>query len=46
MTALGDAFAAIKANTASDYTISDGYREYHFDGFSIIVKSDEQGVGR
>lgn len=46
MTALGDAFASIKANTANDFTISDGYREYHFDGFSIIVKAEEQDAGR
>ena len=37
MTALGAAFAAIESGAASDYTISDGYREYSFDGFSIIV---------
>jgi len=37
MTALGAAFAAIKNGTAEDVTISDGYREYHFDGFSVIV---------
>lgn len=37
MTALGQAFADIAAGTATDVTLSDGYREYHFDGFSIIV---------
>jgi glyoxylase-like metal-dependent hydrolase (beta-lactamase superfamily II)/membrane-bound inhibitor of C-type lysozyme len=37
MTALGDAFAAIENGTASDYVMADGFREYHFDGFSIIV---------
>ncbi len=46
MTALGDAFAAIKAGDADDYSISDGYREYFFDGFSIMVKSESQDVGR
>jgi len=39
MTALGQAFAAIEAGTAGDVTISDGHRQYHFDGFSVIVKS-------
>jgi glyoxylase-like metal-dependent hydrolase (beta-lactamase superfamily II)/membrane-bound inhibitor of C-type lysozyme len=37
MTALGDAFAAIENGTANDYVMADGFREYHFDGFSIIV---------
>ncbi|MDH3533866.1 MAG: MBL fold metallo-hydrolase, partial [Gammaproteobacteria bacterium] len=37
MTALGAAFAAIEAGTANDFTISDGYSEYHFDGFSVII---------
>ena len=37
MTALGQAFADIEAGSASDFTISDGHREYHFDGFSVIV---------
>ena len=37
MTALGDAFAAIEGGTAGDYVVSDGFREYRFDGFSIIV---------
>jgi membrane-bound inhibitor of C-type lysozyme len=37
MTALGDAFAAIESGTADDFVISDGLREYRFDGFSIIV---------
>ena len=40
MSALGQAFADIEADRASDVTISDGNREYHFDGFSIIVKDD------
>jgi glyoxylase-like metal-dependent hydrolase (beta-lactamase superfamily II) len=42
MSALGQAFADIEAGRASDVTISDGNREYHFDGFSIIVKDDER----
>ena len=37
MTALGQAFADIAAGTAMDVTLSDDYREYHFDGFSVIV---------
>jgi glyoxylase-like metal-dependent hydrolase (beta-lactamase superfamily II)/membrane-bound inhibitor of C-type lysozyme len=37
MTALGDAFAAIKQGTAHDYVMADGFREYRFDGFSVIV---------
>lgn len=37
MTALGQAFADIAAGTAMDVTLSDGHREYHFDGFSVIV---------
>ncbi len=38
MTALGEAFADIESGAAIDYTISDGVREYQFDGFSVIVK--------
>jgi len=38
MTALGAAFADIEAGTATDVTLSDGNREYHFDGFSVIVR--------
>lgn len=45
MTALGAAFAAIEAGTADDVTISDGFREYHFDGFSVIVRDAEQTAG-
>lgn len=36
--AMHEAFQAIIGGTASDYTISDGNREYPFDGFSIIVR--------
>ncbi|MFQ6004947.1 MAG: MBL fold metallo-hydrolase [Woeseia sp.] len=39
MTALGRAFAKIKADTA-EYVITDGNREYEFDGFSIIVRGE------
>ena len=38
MTALGHAFADIQSGAALDYPISDGLREYQFDGFSVIVK--------
>ena len=38
MTALGQAFSDIKSGVADDYTISDGIREYQFDGFSVMVK--------
>ena len=40
MIALGRAFEEIKAGTA-EYMMTDGNREYQFDGFSVIVK-DEQ----
>jgi glyoxylase-like metal-dependent hydrolase (beta-lactamase superfamily II) len=40
MTALGDAFAAIEDGTADDYVMTDGFREYRFDGFSVIVDAD------
>lgn len=36
--AMHEAFQAIIGGTAGDYTISDGNREYPFDGFSIIVR--------
>ncbi len=45
MTALGNAFASIQAGTADDVTVSDGYREYQFDGFSVIVRGTDQGAG-
>lgn len=41
MTALGMAFADIESGKATDYTISDGLREYRFDGFSVIVKEQQ-----
>ncbi len=37
MIALGLAFEQIKAGTV-EYVVTDGNREYHFDGFSVIVK--------
>jgi hypothetical protein len=37
MTSLGDAFAAIESGAADDFVMTDGFREYRFDGFSIIV---------
>lgn len=40
MTALGQAFADIKSGDAQNFTLSDGHREYQFDGFSIIVSDD------
>ena len=40
MIALGRAFEEIKAGIA-EYMMTDGNREYQFDGFSVIVK-DEQ----
>ncbi len=41
MTALGQAFADIRSGKATDYTLSDGLREYEFDGFSVIVKDQQ-----
>ena len=38
--AMADAFRAIRAGTAGDYTVSDGNREYFFDGFSVIVRGE------
>jgi len=38
MTALGDAFSAIESGASDDVTVADGYLEYHFDGFSVIVR--------
>ncbi|MDX1482095.1 MAG: MBL fold metallo-hydrolase, partial [Woeseiaceae bacterium] len=46
MTALGDAFAAIVSGRADEVTIADGYREYFFDGFSVIVRDDDQAAGQ
>ncbi|MGH8224005.1 MAG: MBL fold metallo-hydrolase [Woeseiaceae bacterium] len=40
MTALGRAFAGIRSGEATDYVVSDGNREYRFDGFSVIVTGD------
>ncbi len=44
MTALGDAFAAIENGTADDFVMSDGFREYRFDSFSIIVDANNPVV--
>ncbi len=41
MTALGQAFAEIESGKATDYTLSDGLREYQFDGFSVIVEEQQ-----
>lgn len=41
MTALGQAFADIQSGAATDVTISDNNREYHFENFSVIVKNEE-----
>ena len=38
MSALGQAFADIQTGKATNYTISDGVREYPFDGFSVVVR--------
>jgi glyoxylase-like metal-dependent hydrolase (beta-lactamase superfamily II) len=46
MSALGAAFASIRDGTATDMTVSDGYREYRFDGFSVIVRDDGQAAGQ
>jgi glyoxylase-like metal-dependent hydrolase (beta-lactamase superfamily II) len=40
VTALGAAFAAIEDGSADDPVMTDGLREYRFDGFSIIVDAD------
>ena len=39
MTALGIAFEQIKAGSV-EYVVTDGNREYQFDGFSVIVKGE------
>jgi glyoxylase-like metal-dependent hydrolase (beta-lactamase superfamily II) len=40
MLALGLAFEQIKAGTV-EYEVTDGNREYQFDGFSVIVEGDQ-----
>ena len=45
MTELHDAFVAIESGTAENVTVSDGYREYDFGDFSIIVRAAEQPAG-
>jgi glyoxylase-like metal-dependent hydrolase (beta-lactamase superfamily II) len=39
--ALGRAFAEIQTGQAQDFTLSDGLREYHFDGFSVLTRAPE-----
>lgn len=46
MTALGDAFADIRAGKAKNYAVSDGNYEYQFGGFSVIVRADEPGLAK
>jgi hypothetical protein len=38
--ALDKAFTAIRAGEATDYTLTDGMRQYYFVGFSIIVNPE------
>lgn len=40
LVAMDQAFRAIQAGTHDDWVLSDGNREYFFDGFSIIVAGD------
>ena len=41
MLALGKAFADIQSGAASDYIVSDGVREYRFQGFSVMVREKQ-----
>jgi glyoxylase-like metal-dependent hydrolase (beta-lactamase superfamily II) len=41
MTALGQAFADIQSGAATDVTISDDIHEYHFNGFSVMVRQED-----
>jgi len=41
MLSLGKAFADIQSGTASDFIISDGVREYQFEGFSVMVREKQ-----
>lgn len=41
MSALGQAFADIRSGAAANYSISDGHKEYEFDGFTVIVKEGD-----
>ena len=45
MTALDAAFDAIADGSADEVTVSDGFREYHFRDFSIIVRDAAQAAG-
>ncbi len=39
--ALGRAFTEIQSGEAQNFTLSDGLREYHFDGFSVLTKAQD-----
>jgi glyoxylase-like metal-dependent hydrolase (beta-lactamase superfamily II) len=41
LVAMAAAFRAIQSGELTEYTVSDGNREYFFDGFSIIVKGEK-----
>jgi len=41
MTALGQAFADIQSGNAENVKVSNGNRQYMFDGFSVIVKGEK-----
>ena len=42
MTALGQAFADIQSGAATEFKVSDGNRQYMFDGFSVIVSGESE----
>jgi glyoxylase-like metal-dependent hydrolase (beta-lactamase superfamily II) len=39
--ALGRAFTEIQSGRAQNFTLSDGLREYHFDGFSVLTNAQD-----
>lgn len=39
--ALGRAFTEIQSGEAQNFNLSDGLREYHFDGFSVLTKAQD-----
>lgn len=41
LVAMAAAFRAIQSGEITEYTVSDGNREYFFDGFSVIVKGEK-----
>lgn len=41
LTAMDAAFRGIQSGTVDEFTITDGNREYFFDGFSVIVKGTD-----